>query len=174
MRPHTLLITGSPGIGKTTVLCECATQLQDRSLGGFITEEIRGPRGRVGFRLRTFGGHQATLAHVEHPSRHRVSKYGVDVSALEGILESAFPPEAELTLVDEIGKMECFSNLFVDKMTELLDSEEPLVATVALRGGGFIEGVKRRTDVELWQVTRENRDLMPEQVLAWLGRSETV
>jgi hypothetical protein len=44
------------------------------------------------------------------------------------------------------------------------------VATVALRGGGFIDGVKRRADVELWQVARANHDALPAAILARLRR----
>ncbi|MBI2218916.1 MAG: hypothetical protein HYU51_16645 [Candidatus Rokubacteria bacterium] len=48
--------------------------------------------------------------------------------------------------VDEIGKMECLSRAFVEAVRALLDTAMPVVATVAARGGGFIEEVKRRRD----------------------------
>lgn len=47
----------------------------------------------------------------------------------------------------------------------LFDSRRPLVATVAARGTGFIEEAKRRRDVEVWTVTRENRDALPARVV---------
>jgi nucleoside-triphosphatase THEP1 len=50
----------------------------------------------------------------------------------------------------------------------LLESDRPLVATIAARGTGLIEEAKRRRDVELWTVTRENRDGLGARVLAWL------
>ncbi len=49
-------------------------------------------------------------------------------------------------------------------MRELLDQSTPIVATVALSGTGFIADVKRRPDVELWQVTNQNRDALPTQL----------
>jgi nucleoside-triphosphatase len=70
--------------------------------------------------------------------------------------------------VDEIGKMECLSPTFVEAVRGLLIAGRPLVATVGERGGGFIAEVKRRPDVELWELTRANRDAMPARVLAWL------
>ena len=36
--------------------------------------------------------------------------------------------------------------------------------------GGFVAAVQRRSDVELWEVTRENRDAMPERIKAWLAQ----
>jgi nucleoside-triphosphatase THEP1 len=44
-----------------------------------------------------------------------------------------------------------------------------MVATVAERGAGLIERVKRREGAVLWTITRANRDAIPERVLHWLG-----
>ena len=65
--------------------------------------------------------------------------------------------ETEVYLVDEIGKMECFSERFCTAMTTLLDAGRPVIATIARHGGGFISEVKRRRDIELWAATRDNR-----------------
>ena len=77
--------------------------------------------------------------------------------------------EGSVYLVDEIGKMECLSSAFVEAVVRLLDSDRPLIATVAQRGAGFITDVKRRPDAELWQVMRDNRDELPARIVSWLG-----
>jgi nucleoside-triphosphatase len=87
-----LLLTGSPGCGKTTVIRKLAAQLASERPGGFYTEEIRAGGVRRGFRLVTFGGAEAVLAHVDLPKTHRVGKYGVDVAALDAALEVALQP----------------------------------------------------------------------------------
>lgn len=169
-KPHALLLTGVPGVGKTTVICRLAEMLAGRRVRGFYTEEIRESGQRRGFRLRTFDGEERIIAHVDFPGRLRVGKYGVDVSALDDVVGSALAPDAAVAayLVDEIGKMECLSPRFVAAVRALLAGGRPLVATVGLKGGGLIEEVKRRKDVLLWEVTRENRDRLPGQALAWL------
>jgi nucleoside-triphosphatase len=162
-------LTGPPGVGKTTVLRRVAEELADLEIRGFTTEEIREAGQRVGFRIETFDGRSDVLAHVEIRSPHRVSKYGVDVGALDRMLAEQFSASrADLVLIDEIGKMESFSGRFVETVESLLDSAGVLVATVALRGEGFIEAVKRRPDVLLWNVSRSNREGMPAKVAEWV------
>jgi nucleoside-triphosphatase len=170
MSDHVLLLTGSPGAGKTTAVRRVAAGLPHARLRGFLTEEILSRGARSGFRLTTFDGRAVTLAHANYRSPHRVGKYGVDVHALEGVVETALGVvDDALYLVDEIGKMECLSARFVAAMTRLLDSGRPVVATIALHGGGFIAEVKRRRDVELWEVTRADREDLPARVLRWLA-----
>ncbi len=171
---HTLLLTGTPGIGKTTVLREVAARLSGCKVGGFYTEEIRTPDGeRSGFRIAGFDGRRAVMAQTEFPGPHRVGRYGVDVAAIDALAPSFLAPAApvEIYLVDEIGKMECLSEKFVAAMRGLLDAGKPVVATVALHGEGFIDEIKRRPDVQMWQVTRTNRDILANDILAWLTPS---
>jgi nucleoside-triphosphatase len=104
-RPHVLLLTGTPGIGKTTVIRRAADRLMDKGLRGFYTEEIREKGERRGFRLVSFEGTAQTIAHVDFPKRHRVGKYGIDVETLDSAAALLRPDaKARMCLVDEIGK----------------------------------------------------------------------
>jgi nucleoside-triphosphatase len=158
--PH-ILITGLPGVGKTTLIRELAKRLAEYNPAGFYTEEIRDRQGiREGFRLVTLCGRQLVLSHVNHPGSQRVGRYGVDVAGFERLLAELdlrhLP--SRLIVIDEIGKMECLSRRFTDDMTVLLSSPRMLIATIALKGEGFIRQVKERPDCRLVMVTRENRD----------------
>jgi nucleoside-triphosphatase len=169
-RRHVLLITGAPGVGKTTVIRRTAQGLADKGLRGFYTEEIRESGERRGFRLVSFDGRARIIAHVDFPKSHRVSNYGVDIEALDDAAALLCPdPAARIYLVDEIGKMECLSDRFVAAMRVLLSTNIPIVATIGARGSGFIAEVKRQPECELWEVTHANRDDLPARILAWLA-----
>jgi nucleoside-triphosphatase THEP1 len=64
--------------------------------------------------------------------------------------------------------MECFSARFREIVITALDSEQAVLATIALRGNAFIEGVKTRPDVDWLHITQQNRDELLSQVRGWL------
>ena len=169
-RPHVLLITGLPGVGKTTVVRRVADLLAKKRIRGFYTEEIREDGVRRGFRLVSFDGEERVIAHLDFPKRHRVGKYGVDVAAVDAAASLLSPHlSAQLYLVDEIGRMECLSDRFIAATRKLLAGRTPVVATVGLRGEGFISEVKGMEQCLLWEVNRENRDVLPARILEWLS-----
>jgi nucleoside-triphosphatase len=168
--PANLLITGRPGVGKTTLVRRVLDALDDVPATGFYTAEIRTGGQRLGFLVVTLDGREAVLAHVKIRSKHRVSRYGVDVAAFERVaLPSLTPgPPPCLVVIDEIGKMECFSHDFRETIVQLLDADTPVLATVALRGNRFIEGLKVRQDVELVEITLANRDNLAKELAGTL------
>jgi len=108
-----IFITGHPGVGKITFIKEITSQLFC-SFSGFYTEEIRVGKKRIGFRIVTFDGKTGILAKIDYPGIFQVSKYGVNLREFESVaLPSldAFHP-AVVRVIDEIGKMECFSEKF--------------------------------------------------------------
>ncbi len=165
----TLLLTGTPGCGKTTVLERVAAQLGDLRLAGFLTRELREHGQRVGFEAIGLGGQRAILAHVRFRSRVSVGRYGVEPDCLIPLINEEMvrtPGTVDAYLIDEIGKMECHCPQFTDAVSRLLEGPVPLVATIALRGGGFITDVKKRPNVQVVEVTQGNRQTLPGQIAA--------
>jgi nucleoside-triphosphatase len=156
-----ILVSGPPGIGKTTLLERVAAGIRERGIPvtGFTTAEIREGGRRVGFRVHALGGPQAVLAHVSYAGPPRVGTYGVDLAAFERIALPVLDPRpGTITLIDELGKMELASDAFCAAVTALFDSATPLAATVHARRHPFTDALRRRPDAELLPITRENRD----------------
>lgn len=170
--PIRILLTGAPGCGKTTVVVNLAQRLGDRRMAGFVTEEILEDGKRTGFEARTLRGDRALLASLHHNSWVSVGRYGVDVESFQSLVLPELtrdPRKVDLFLLDEIGKMECFCPEFVKAVKQLLLSEASFIATVSLHGKGFINEIKERDDVQRITVTPQNRDDLPEKILALLG-----
>ena len=52
----------------------------------------------------------------------------------------------------------------------LLDSNVKVVAISGSRRAGYVEQVRNRPDVAIWEVTPDNRDSMFGEALAWVGQ----
>ena len=169
-----ILITGTPGVGKTTLIKRLAESLESLHPAGFYTQEIREAGVRKGFELATFDGRKGVLSHVDIDSPLRVGKYRVDVAGFEGFLDAIdfLNPATGVIIVDEIGKMECLSEKFQNLLKQVLDSDKLVIATIALKGGGIIADTKRRRDVTLFEITRRNRDSLLSEILALLDKRQ--
>jgi nucleoside-triphosphatase len=165
-RKKNILLTGIPGIGKTTLIKKIADQVNELHPVGFYTAEIRERGLRKGFELISLAGRTGLLSHTAIKSPFRVGKYGVDLKGFEEFLASlSLPDSAKVVVIDEIGKMECFSEKFRTLITGILDSDRLLIATVSLKGSGFIAEIKKRDDVKLIEISEENRDSLVPVIL---------
>ena len=169
-RPRRILLSGRPGVGKTTVVLR-VVELVARPVRGFVTEEWREGSSRMGFRLRTFPGTEVVMAQRGRGEGPRVGRYRVDVEAVEEVgvaeLRQALSEEA-LVVVDEIGKMELLCPAFRRAVEELLESDLDVLATVTRSPLPFVRKLLARADVALVEVRRDNRDSLPGELASQL------
>ena len=170
------LLTGRPGTGKTSLIKQVITQVKGKA-GGFYTEEIRSQGVRQGFRLVTLDGEEVILAHVNIHSPYRVSKYGVDINSLEQVGVPALRKAAQqcdLVVIDEIGKMELFSSHFREAVSQMVDSGVRILGTVMLNPNPWADAIKRKPQVNLITVTRDNYHQVLAGLLHWLKAVESL
>ena len=160
MGNRNVLFTGAPGCGKTTLIEKIVKRSRSPKTG-FFTKEIREKGQRVGFSLKTLKGKAGVLAHIDIDSPFKVGKYGVNVEDIERIAVPAMIPDKEdqMVVIDEIGKMECFSVLFKETLIQTLESHNPVLGSIALKGDRFITKIKKRKDVHLIRIDEKNREL---------------
>ncbi len=167
-----ILLTGSPGCGKTTAVMKILNQLDADRVSGFYTCEMRRQGVRRGFTWNRLDGTSGVLAAVGFKSPFRVSRYGVDVKGFaEHVVEAIDIRRTgnKLLVIDEIGKMECFCERFVQAVREAFASDRSILATVAQKGAGLICEVKSYPDVEVFTLTPACRTDIVDQVLERLS-----
>ncbi len=164
------LLTGAPGVGKTTVLMKTAEALKDSgvSVGGMVSREVRRRDVRVGFEIvDLISGNTGWLAHI-HGLGPSVSRYHVKLPDLENVGVRAILDAIELSQVvaiDEVGPMELYSKPFKLAVRQALDSGKPVLAVVHARAKDkLIAEAKQRRDAEVFVVTAANREGLPEQL----------
>jgi nucleoside-triphosphatase len=167
-----ILLTGVPGCGKTTAVVQIVESLGCKRVAGFYTQEIRKENKRKGFSWTRLDGATGTLAHVGIRGSPKVGKYGVNIASFERQVVPILDVEqsdAELFVIDEIGKMECFSEKFVAAVRRLFASEKPVLATVAQKGSGLIAEVKSYPSVRLFNLTRQDHEKTVDEILQSLS-----
>ena len=170
LRHAKTLITGKPGVGKTTLVQKIIKRMGSVNMAGFYTAEIRSKGSRLGFELQGLNGGCRTLAHVEIDSQHRVGRYGVDKDGFDEFLATLdlLNPDVELIVIDEIGKMELFSNRFRSLVCNALNSDKQVLASIPIKGNEFIREIKQRIEIHLFEVTHGNRDHLPDAIVEGL------
>ncbi|MEM5798681.1 MAG: nucleoside-triphosphatase, partial [Candidatus Aenigmatarchaeota archaeon] len=129
-----ILITGRPGCGKSRLLQEIVKEL-NLKVGGIVTPEIRKRGERIGFEIVDIATGKRQLMAGIGIKGPKVSKYGVNISAIEfGIkaIERAIK-EAELIVIDEIGKMELCHPDFDAAVRKAFLCGKPVLACVQLK-----------------------------------------
>ncbi len=61
--------------------------------------------------------------------------------------------------------MKCFSDVFIKRLKEILNSEKLVLAVFALKGGSPIAEKKKRYDVQLIKMTRNNRGSLLSEII---------
>jgi len=169
-----VLITGRPGIGKTTVVRKAISRLSG-FCGGFYTEEIREGGKRVGFRIQALDGRTGILAHRRGKGtffvKDKKTEYMINLKDLDDVASDALEKavaSSGIVVVDEIGHMELFSDRFKAAVLKVFESEKPVLATISKYGGDFEESLKLREDVKVLEIDEENRDKAVDEVIRLL------
>ena len=154
-----ILLTGPPRSGKSTLIEKVIKRVK-RPATGFFTRELREEGKRVGFLIETVDGKTGLLAHKNIKSNYRVGKYKVNIEDLDQIAVPSMLPSTDdqLVVIDEIGKMECFSHFFKETLLRLLSAENQVIGSIALKGDRFIQTIKNRDDVILVAISENTRD----------------
>lgn len=164
-----IFLTGSPGVGKTTLVKKVIKYFEDKStvsISGFYTEELRENRTRIGFDCVGVNKVRGTLARIDGyttlPQKRlpRVGRYTVMLNDFETIVIPLISEKSGLVIIDEIGKMELFSTKFRNQVSKLFQSNNVVIfGTIPVnRNIPYVEAIRKKTDVKILNVTFENRN----------------
>lgn len=163
-------MTGEPGVGKSTLLSLVIDAFVQKQ--GFITTENRTDGIRTSFDMTASSGQSFELCSVSSPSNIRVSRYGVNVEELNSFVEKLPDIEPDtLIYVDEIGQMQLYSELYKNLITNYLDLPNVLVGTLSkIYSDEFTDQLRERDDIEIIEVTLENREELKNELITRIGK----
>lgn len=173
-----LIITGNPGSGKTTFCLKLVDYFSSKGLkaGGMVTKEFRDSNGnRLGFEVKNIiTNEEGILAKKGFASEKKVGEYGVNLKDLERIGVGAIDfaiKSCDLIVIDEIGHMECYSELFRNKYREAFDSGKHVIATVHHRfAPAFSQGEWRKKIDYILDISKQDSNRCFELVQVMFGK----
>ncbi len=165
-------ITGLPNSGKTQLLMKIIEMLEadGKKVGGMITDAIIFRNRKVGFYVVDWmTKKKRKFAHESIESSVHVEEYGVDMKALDAVGVKAIKnaiKEADVIIIDEVGKMEVESPGFVEAVNEALDSDKAIILTLHKKSRNpLLQDIRRRDDLRILEVTSVNRNLLPYKII---------
>jgi nucleoside-triphosphatase len=165
--PVKIGITGLPGSGKTQTLLRIIHLLEEEgvNVGGMVTEPIVEKQRRTGFQITDWMTKEhEVFAHEGLKSRVRSGRYGVNLTALEGLgIRSLVEARenADVIVIDEVGKMEVESDLFTQAVVDTLDAKKSIIMTLHKKSRNpLLQDIRRRDELRLLEVTPINKNLL--------------
>ena len=168
-----ILITGDPGVGKTTISLKLFNMLKEHyKVGGIVSREIR-DNGRIGFEFIDLATNRKALLASIDGKGPRVGKYYV---SLEGCRFAADvlrnTKEYDIVIIDELGPMEFKSREFKDVIRGLLALDKDMIVSIHKKlRDELIDEYKERAD-SMIIISKENRDKIPDEIFRLIKKDE--
>lgn len=169
-----ILVTGPPGVGKTTLVNKIGKVLMDKgsNVAGFYTEEVRVQGTRIGFDVVTIDGQRRSVlarTMLDKPSKFCVGKYMVDVASFESTALGVLTTECDIMIIDEIGKMESFSEDFQKAVKDVFrEHRAMIIATIPIAKNKplpLVDELLKQQRHTLFTVSKSNRDALVNTII---------
>jgi nucleoside-triphosphatase len=112
---------------------------------------------------------RVNFADADIISRVKIDKLGVDTRLLEEILIPSLQKareEADVIVIDEVGKLENVTKNIQKEIVETLKSEKPLVVTLHKKSRNpVLQEIKALEGIRVFDITPINRNLLPFRVV---------
>lgn len=173
------VITGAPGIGKTTALIKLIRMLKDAGLevDGFYSVELKDKGERKGFSfIDVSTGSAVELASLSGDGI-RFGRYRVKVKNIDEFVPKVIQRAIQysrIVVIDEIGPMELFSSSFRKAVEDLLKTDKVVIAVVHRSfSHDLMKEVLKSARAKI-EVTEFNRDSIPGQIFEMLNSDHIV
>jgi nucleoside-triphosphatase len=159
-----IAVTGSPGVGKSTLVQKAAAATGCR-VGGVLARDKRFKDRRIGFELLDLATGATGILADEAGSGPQLGKYRVHPEELDRVGAQAVEDGlgCDLIVVDEVGPMEISSRRFVAAVEKAISSDKPMLV-VLHEWSQHRLAKKIRGTFKVITVTKENRDALVKEI----------
>jgi nucleoside-triphosphatase len=129
-----IILTGAPGVGKTTIVMDVAQKLKARGVrvGGVVSREVRTGNVRIGFEFIDLATNDRDVLASVTGNGPRVGKYFVKLTgcrfAADRVKNALI--NSDVIICDEVGPMELKSNEFIDTVKYLPKTDKKAIVVI--------------------------------------------
>ncbi|MCL4420322.1 MAG: NTPase [Candidatus Thermoplasmatota archaeon] len=174
-------ITGPVGSIKAEAVSKIIDMLQKdgKIVQGVLVSEIVENNKLYGYSLFDINTKKRIVfAQATIVSRVKIDKLGVDTRLLEEILIPSLKKareEADVIIIDEIGKLENTTKTIRSEIQTTLKSEKPLIVTLHKKSRNpVLQEIRSLEGIRVFDITPINRNILPFKVLKVLKGEEGV
>lgn len=173
-----ILLTGVPGIGKSTIVDYVVKHTARRVYGTVGKEVLDEKKERVGFEAVALDSSHRTFAHLNEfvDSPFQIGPFHVDVKAFDEFcvpeLRKALSDDGSIVIIDEIGRMQAFSEIYMQTVRDLLNSQADVLATIVYDDEPWSREFKQHPEVIMITVTQDNRNELEKIVSAAIENAQ--
>ena len=164
-----IVLTGAPGVGKTTAVIRVARALKERGVkvGGIVSRELRINNVRIGFEFIDLTSNDRSVLASITGNGPKVGKYFVNVAGCRFAAERLTNAvrNSDVIICDEIGPMELKSKEFIDSVKNLLEVDKKVIVVVHQRLQHLLIDEFRNKSSLLVDLDLENREKVNEILL---------
>jgi nucleoside-triphosphatase len=157
-----IVLTGAPGVGKTTAVIRVARALKERGVkvAGIVSREIRINNMRVGFEFIDLTTNDRNVLASITGNGPKVGKYFVNVAGCRFAAERLTNAvrNSDVIICDEIGPMELKSREFIDSVKNLLYVDKKVIVVVHQKLQHLLTDEFRNKSSLLINLDLENRE----------------
>ena len=161
---NNIFLTGDINVGKSTLLNRIADNLSQLNIVGFQTSRYYKSKKLEGFYIENIEN--------EYPETEKkfigrcinndhwiaipevFDNYGVK------LLEKALWQKPDIFVMDELGFFENDAVKFQNMVFNILDADIPVLGVIKQKDTNFLNMIRNREDVKIFEITWENRESM--------------
>jgi nucleoside-triphosphatase len=164
-----IVLTGAPGVGKTTAVIRVARALKERGVkvGGIVSRELRINNMRVGFEFIDLTSNDRSVLASITGNGPKVGKYFVNIAGCRFAAERLTNAvrNSDVIICDEIGPMELKSREFIHSVKNLLEVDKKVIVVVHQKLQHLLTDEFRNKSSLLINLDLENREKVNEILL---------
>ncbi|NLP37262.1 MAG: methyltransferase domain-containing protein [Firmicutes bacterium] len=163
-----IFVTGDLHVGKSTLIQRVLNNLPLVKILGFKTSRYFQNKKLAGFYLEDFSRlhreeQKAFIGRCVNDNYWVSIPETFDTLGVE-ILQNCLREQPDLIVMDELGFFENDAKIFQKQVFDILASSIPVIGVLKKKQTPFLDQIRKRKDVKVFEVTRENRDRMYELI----------